>query len=336
MDQQPTFRFNLTAWLLRLLLAALLAFSGEILLWTLPTDALDGLVIALGYLALGALVIDLAARYRIRDLFDVMALLGFYGLCAGLLLHPQYVLEDFPRTLISRVMGGFTALGTYVFGLWLALIGGGVVRYRRLLIGFAVWLGFYWGVWLRWTPILTGIFAPVEIGTALLIAGAAFGLVLGIYALVVLRIRRDPEVKTLRDLVLSPVEFGGVVIALLFVLIIQAVRGIDTTLLLPFAVLMTLCWAVLYMRHALRSYALLDAHLPPTPLPWPWIAGMIGAFVAASLVGWVLPYAAYFGYNQLSAMEFLFFAVGLAWLPVIAMVLAVRAFDRLVKTNKLW
>ncbi len=74
--------------MLRLLLAALLAFGSEIGVWTMPTtrSPLDWALLVIGYVALSALLLEIAARYRLRDIFGLMMLAGLYGMLNGLIL----------------------------------------------------------------------------------------------------------------------------------------------------------------------------------------------------------------------------------------------------------
>jgi hypothetical protein len=72
----------------------------------------------------------------------------------------------------------------------------------------------------------------------------------------------------------------------------------------------------------------LDDHIPPSPLSWRWIALTVLIFAGATVLAYNLPLLDIAGYNQLSLMEFGFAAVGLVWLPSIAIVVGLRAYDR--------
>src|SRR5512134_3791736 len=110
---------------LRLLLAALLAYGSEVLVWTNPPGRplLEWLLFAPGYLVLASILLDFVVRYRVRDLFGVLILAGFYSLSAALLLNPESMLIDMPRTLVTRVMGAHGLLAAEMIGLFLALTG---------------------------------------------------------------------------------------------------------------------------------------------------------------------------------------------------------------------
>src|SRR5262249_21361831 len=87
-------------WLVRALLAALLLSGSKILVWVTPPGRtlLDWALLLPGYLALAAILLDLTARYRVRDLFGALTLMGFYSLLAALVLNPHYAYLDVPRT----------------------------------------------------------------------------------------------------------------------------------------------------------------------------------------------------------------------------------------------
>src|SRR5258708_776960 len=90
-----------------ILLALLLMFGSEILVWTNPAGRpiLEWLLLIPGYVALSAVLLDFTVRYRIRDLFGVLLLAGIYSLSSALILNPASTLTDLPRTLVTRVMG---------------------------------------------------------------------------------------------------------------------------------------------------------------------------------------------------------------------------------------
>lgn len=95
------------AWRIRLLLAAITFTASELLLATMPARSpFDWGVAIIGYIALAALLLDMAARLRLRDTNGILALGGIYGIINGLLLTSQATLADFPRTFFTRALGG--------------------------------------------------------------------------------------------------------------------------------------------------------------------------------------------------------------------------------------
>mgnify|MGYP000350740291 CR=1 FL=1 len=315
-------------WALRLLLATLLFFGAELLLWINPLQhsALEWALRIVGYIALATLMLDFAVRYRIREVYDALVLAGIYGLSVGLLLQPQTSLADYPRTLMTRVMGGQALIGVEMFGLFLVLTGGHIPRYRRLMLGFSVWLGFYWGIWVRWSPVLTDFFSTqVDLVTMFVCAGIIFTLALALFTFMS---RRHPAL-TASDLQLSPMGLGVTLIVLIIVFLVRlADNAINLAALPAIILLLVLCSAILWFRRSDKGKTLFDSHLPPTPLGWLWIVLAIVIFSGAAIISYNIPLITVFDFNQLSVMEFAFAFGGLVWLPLVAAVFSVRAIDR--------
>lgn len=330
---------TLSPWFLRLLLAALLMFGSEVLLWSDPAGlALGEWLLRLpGYLALAALLLDLAERYRIKDVYDAMTLLAIYGLLNGLLLSPAIGLAEVPDTVVNRVLGGHGLLGLEMFGLFLVLTNGQNQRYRRLALVAAIWVGFYWGIWVRWSPQFTTFTPnPVTVSSLLIWALGGLGAILTVYLLALRRtgVQTEQPLSAL-DLRLSVIEWGLVLIVFLLLFIIRAAQNvIPTGGLLLILVLLIGCWAVLWFRRSERGQTLLAAHVPPLPLSVGWIGVITLTFVVTSLIAYHLPLVTLFGLNQFSLMTLGFAGVGLGWLPLIAMVLGVRALDHLARTGQ--
>jgi hypothetical protein len=139
-------------WAARALLALLLLCASEVWLWAAPGRTLESwALVALTALALAALLLHTAALFRARNLYDVLTLGGLYGIGAGLLLYPDSVMADVPRTLITRGLGAHALLGAVAFGLWLALTG--ARPHRAALLAGALIMGAVCGLWARWSPV---------------------------------------------------------------------------------------------------------------------------------------------------------------------------------------
>lgn len=326
---------TLSPWFIRLLLAALLLFGSEVLLWINPPGLSIGewLLRVAGYLALAALLLDLAVRYRIKDVYDAMTLLAIYGLLNGLLLNPQVGLAEVPDTVVNRVLGGHGLLGLEMFGLFLALTNGQNARYRRLGVVAAIWLGFYWGVWVRWSPVFSAL-TPENVPLSTMLAWGSGGL-LSLLVLYQMTVRWAAGIAP-PELRLSVVEWGAALVILLALFVIRAAQdALPSDGLLLILALTAGCWAVLWFRRSERGRTLLDGHVPPVPLGWGWIALMTGLFLGSSVLAYGLPLVELLGINQFSLMTLGFAGVGLGWLPLIAMVLGVRALDQQARTGQL-
>ena len=104
---------DITRWNFRLLLAMLLLFGMEILLWNKPPSRslTDWLIVFVGYLALSTLMLDLIVRFRVSDIWGVMFVVGIYVLLNGLVINPSNAMEAVPGTIITRFLGGGWLVG---------------------------------------------------------------------------------------------------------------------------------------------------------------------------------------------------------------------------------
>jgi hypothetical protein len=318
---------TIAVWLLRFLLATLLLFAGEVLLWMnlLARQPADWPVMLAGYVALAALLLDLAARYRIRDFFDAMTLAAIFSLSAGLLINPAFALEEFPRTLLTRVLGGYAAPGLLMFGLFLALTGGAARLRLGVLAGTGL-MGLLWGIRMRWTPELTGLFTQ-EIDLAVLVIAPALFLT-GALLLARIAARRGAGLSPAAAR-LSLRGWSLLVVALLALFLLHVAREhIDEVALGVSLVILAQCWAVLWLRRPRRGSMLLAAHIPPAAPSWTWGGAMVMAFAGSVAVGYWLPLIEIDGWSLLALIEGGFTAVGFLWLPVIAVRIGARAIER--------
>ncbi len=296
----------------------MLTFGSEIMLWTNPPGrtALDWLILAVGYLALSAILLDLVVRYRIRDLFGLMALAGVYGLAAGLLLNPQTALVDVPRTLITRVMGAHTLMGLAMLALFLKV--GNLRRTSLIVVAVA---GLAWGMWVRWLPTLADSIAPETSLTTMLVYGAV-----GILLIIALLYRSGFSPNNLQ---LSLFEWIVTAAALIAILLMRLSAGnIDSLSLVIIVILIAFCVMMLWFQKREKGTMLLDKrifeHLPI-------VAPLL--FLGVGIVGYSLPFNA--DGEQLAFIVGLFTAFGLVWLPTVSLVMGVRANRKLTRQRRL-
>jgi hypothetical protein len=314
----------MSGWILRALLAGLLLFASEILLWTNPPGRApqDWALLIPGYLALASLLLDFAARYRVRDVYGLLALAGVYGLLNGLLLNPQTALADVPLTWATRVMGAHTLVD---FGMLALLLSLNHPRRLRLWIAAAL-VGLLWGIWVRWLPTFTDIAAEIiPLSTFLLTAAIAL---LPMIVLAGVAARHVVEPTSLK---LRLIEWP-LVIGVLIVLYVLHQPEIDRLSLIVLGVLAGFCWLLLWFQKRESGATLLDSALPlPTSAPaMLLICGVIA--LAAGALGYYLEFAET---GPLDAMISLFAAFGLVWLPTVSLVLGVRAYRKMGRTQKL-
>lgn len=313
-------------WLVRLAFGLLLLWGSEVLLWTNPPGRalLEWPLLAAGYVLLAALLLDLAARYRVGDLFGALLLGGVYSLGASLAVNPASMYSDLPLTLLTRVLGAHALMGVEMFGLLLALTGGGQGG-RWLLIGAAI-IGVSWGVWARWFPVLNEPgYGAVELPAA--VAWAAAGLAAALAAL--WAVGRRGTALAVDDLRLSRSGWGAALLGLLALAAVRLLRGeTPPAALLPALPLLALVGVILWFRGRRAGRALLDARIPPRLPPVLTLAAALALFFALAAAGYHLPLLEIGPFNLLTLIGVAFTAYGVTWLPTVSLVLGVRAYLR--------
>lgn len=316
------------AWRARLLLALALIFGSEVLLWTDPTGRLPGdwIPLIVGYVATAALLLDLAARFRVRNLFGLLALAGIYGLLNGLLLNPDTALVDVPRTLFTRVLGAHSFAGLLMLWLFLWLTTGKRLPSWLLGVGGAV-IGFGWGTWARWAAtLLRPDAADAPLASLLLAVVVVVVLSVGL-----LKWQREAAPAALR---LKPLEWIGVIVVLTALLVVWTLAGVITTLSLSLcAVLLAFCVALLWFLKRQKGATVLDGMGEHTVRWIPYLA-MVVLFVLAGVAGYGLPRGEGAG-DPVFVITTILTAFGIVWLPGVSLALGAQAFTRQVRAGKL-
>ena len=331
--RSPSTQYSaLSSWSIRLLLAALLFFCSEILLWTNPPNRnlLDWLLLIVGYVALSALLLEIAARYRLRDVYGLLMLAGIYGMANGLILNPHSALIDVPRTLISRAMGAHAFAGLIGLALFFGLAKGSF-RSRRTLIAalvIAVIVGIGWGTWAHWSPVEFGSLDESAPGTLALYTG--IGVVLIILAL--LGVRRYGGEST--DLSLDRRGWAFTLMVLMGLLVLHLLQGeADLLSLTVIVTLSAFSIMIIWFQKRKKGVTLLDNVGNASPA-WASLALLIVGFAVAGAVGYSLPRGDVTN-DPLALISALFTAYGLIWLPAVSIVLGARAFSRQARAMQL-
>lgn len=322
------------AWVLRALLAALLMFASEALLWASPNlrPAWAWLPLAGAYLALAALLLDVAARWRLRDLFGLMALAGVYGLLNAALLNPETAFADFPRTLFTRAMGGHALAGLLALAWWLRLTDARARPTRTVdaLIGAAALaVGAVAGFWARFSP-------PVFLGTAEA-SPAALAVVFGLLALLLIALAGLAGRHGSITIALDGLRLGwrGGLLATLALIAwggaSLAAGRVDGVELATVAVFTLFCGAIVWFQKRQRGPTLLDARALALDRRRLWVPLAAGAVGLA--IGFVLPRGG--ETDPIAVIGALLTAYGLVWLPLVAFVLGTREFNRLSRAMRL-
>jgi hypothetical protein len=319
-------------WLIRFLFAALLAFGGEILVWVNPPGRtlIDWLLLVPGYVALAAILLDLTVRYRVRDLFGAMVLSGIFSLLGALVLNPAFAFVELPRTFITRVMGAESLLSLEMIGLFLALTGGENSRIRRLLLGGCGVVGLAWGLWVRWWPADEG-YGAVDLPT-MLIYGVVGVMLIGA---VLIFTARKTEALTLDDMRLSRASWGGLFLLLVGLFVVRIIQGgVNVGGVILAAILLTICWAILWFRERAKGETLLDGRVPVRLPSTGTIIAALVIFFAVAIFAYNLPLIQVGQANQLIFIGVGFTAYGLAWLPTVSLVLGGRAYMRQISRGR--
>lgn len=323
---------TLSLWVIRLLWACLLLMGNEILLWNNPQthDPLEWLLRIIGYIASSTIMLDLAVRYRIRNLYDVMTLIAVHAMLVALLIQPDVAFDVFPSKFIQRMLGGVGFVSIEMFGMFLLMTRVSIKRGRLLMIFYAIAVGFYWGVWSRWAPLRdVNAIQPIEFNIMLALFFAV-GLVI---LLLFLRVTRHHSVWQADHLKLDQHGLGAVMIVCLIVLFIRFAQGyLNFGGMTVAGALLALGVGVLYYRKPEKAQMLMDKHFPPQPIHYLWVV-LAGAIVAVSaFVSYHLPFIELDFFNQLWILELAFLGIGGIWLPLIAVVFSTEAIDRQSRT----
>ncbi len=329
-----------------LLLAALLAFCSEIVLWIDPParSLVEWVLLVVGYVALAGLLIDIMARYRIGTFFGLIAVAGLYGLINSLILNPQMALIEMPRTLVTRVLGAHTLMGLLALAIFFGLLIGFSGRTRRLIMLIAVAaLGFAWGGWSRWSGGAGG--AVYEVTPELSLTPTAIALVfLCLIAAAWLFVRRAmadgsiPAPRVVDKAARYRLNRVGIVLMLAAFLLnlgYHLPRGdIDGISAVIIGILIAVVWVILWYQKRKKGAAVLeslDSVQREPPLYW-LIAAVI--FLLSGVLGHHLPRAAQTG-DVIAWLSALFTAFGIVWLPALTLVIGARAWSRQARAMKL-
>jgi hypothetical protein len=322
------------------LLASLLLFGSEIVLWTMPTtrSLFDWVLLIIGYLALSLILLELAAFYRARNIFDLITLAGIYGLLNALLLNPASALVDVPRTLVTRAMGAHSLIGLAMLAFFLWVSG----RRRAPLAVFAgaALVGIAWGTWAHWSPLefATGGETPLStLLIAALVPLAAGGIALilnppGRRAKAQMNAPLSPPEGAIRRM--TRLDWALVLAAGLTLLIVRLAEGaLDAFSLVTIPLLIVYCVAVLYFQRRKKGAMLLDGLEGRESSPALYTAGII-AVMLGGLLGYSLPRGAGAS-DPLAVIAVVFTGYGLVWLPAVSLVLGARAFARQARALRL-
>lgn len=320
-----------SAWLIRLLLAVCLFFSGEVLLWTDTTRPLWGWpLVVIGYIAVAALLLDFIRRFKVYELFGLLVLAGVYAVLAGGLLNPATTLIDLPRTFVTRVMGAQFVAGALGMGLFFWLMR--PTRLHPLGLMLTAIGGGLWAVWVRGQNLLVYTPPAADLSPLLAIGLAAGSLGFAVaLAAWIMRTPHDADALALKPV--GAVATLGVLAALTaFWMWRGALDGVGLAYLLTVGLF---CVVMLWFQERRVPGHLLSTR----DVGAATVNGMIGyLFVFVLVAGGVLVGVGWEGgilRQVFEAMALVISVMGLVWLPGVSLVLGVRAYRQQARTGKL-
>lgn len=315
----------------RLLLALLLGFGSEILMWAGAADRqpFDTLLVLAGLAAAGLVMMDIIVRWRVRDLYGLAAVGGLFALSYSTLLNPISPERDIQLATLTDVMGGqslltmgvllvfFVLAGTAKYWAWLGIPLGGLI-------------GACWGIWTRWAP-LSGDWGarPLSFEGMLIIGIVAWGMI----ALVTWVCTRVSPIPTdaMKMGVYEGMFVGGVVIAALYRQFDE--RHIDVPAYVLLSGLALICAAMLWYRK--------DSYFGWITDPWQpkpaWAAFFVTAvvFMLSSAYTYQLPRMGSESLGLFEAIRLGFALFGLLWLPGLAVLIGLKAVLREIQSQPL-
>lgn len=315
----------------RLLIALLLGFGSEGLMWAGAADRpiVDTLLVLAGLGAAGLVLLDVIVRWRVRDLYGLAAVGGLFALSYSALLNPISPERDIQLAILTDVMGGqaLIAMGMLLLFFMLA---GTAKRWAWLGIPLGGLIGACWGIWLRWAAISGDWGARPITSESMLLLGTGFIVAIAIITWICVRIAPIPADSLMMG-AYEALFAGGVVIVALYRQFDE--RHIDVPVYLVLTGLAVICVAMLWYRK--------ESHYPWINTPWQ-LQPAWGAFLATSVI--FLAAAAYtfslprIGNENLGLFEVIrlgFALFGLLWLPGLATLIGLKAILRDIQSQPL-
>ncbi len=189
-------RDRMPIWGLRLLLGLILLTLAELVMWQNPParGPLDWLVLAVLYVGLASIMLDLVVRFQVNGPATLVLAGGVFGLVASAIINHSAFdnIAAGPYGLLVRGLGLQTAAGIYGLLLFVAVMRG--KQATPVQAGVAAAVGALWGIWVHWYPIQDRVnwgLMPIE--TASLYMLIALALIGVLVVLVAPRFRFIPE-----------------------------------------------------------------------------------------------------------------------------------------------
>ncbi|WP_119069026.1 hypothetical protein [Aggregatilinea lenta] len=315
-------------WRARLIFGALLLVFSELIVWQTPTrfSVPEWAGIAVLYVALAAAALDLIERVHANDPFSLLLIAGLYGLANATLIS-HITTRDLPISLLVRPLAAQPLAFLGALAAFHLLLSGRPTG--PLHFALALGVGLLWGIWVRWLPVVSDEPIPVvSIGTALAVTGV------GLLACAPIALLLRPPGPILpRVWRLALLEWLVAAAVLAIALGIGVADGaIERSGIGVIGVLVAFMGMILYVMLPMRrEVSWLGALTPSTPNVPAWLILVI-PFLLAGWIGYSLP-----GSGDHSVQSEILFGmltgVGLVWLPGVSIVVGVRSFVQIARTE---
>ena len=308
-------------WRVRIVFAAILLVFSEWVVWQQPLhfSAVQWAGWAVLYVALSALTLDLAVRFRANEPLSLLLLAGVYGLLNATLIS-HITTQDLPVSLLVRPLAAQPLAFLGALGTLRLLLGEQRVRWSAALT--VALGGLAWGVWVRWFPHVSDEPLPA---TDALTAVSALGMAaLALAGLSLAASHRVPRRRT--DWLLGELEWWAVGVVLVVFLGAGmrqgALKGEGLSVAVGLAAFLLLVLALTPLLRVERTP--LDVLTPPRRLRWGrW---MVVAVIFLAL-GWV-GYHLHGDGESARQSDWLFGLLtgfGALWPPVVSMAVGMQA-----------
>ncbi|NDJ77835.1 MAG: hypothetical protein GYB65_16415 [Chloroflexi bacterium] len=324
---QEQLQARLSGWGARAILAVLLLVFSELVVWQSAADytVLDWLGVALVYLALAAICLDLIARYNVNDVMSLLLVAGMYGLVNATLIS-RIVGRDLPLSLIVRPLGAQPLAFVGALAAYHLLANGRATT--GLDAGIAAVSGLAWGIWTRWFPVVSDESLPeVELGVMLVVVGILLLAAVGLRFVL-----RPAGIYKYDEWLLTPYEWTAAGAVLVTALVIADAQGaVEMTAV---GLVVTLVGFLALMLHMTLATRREPSYLESiTPLRKPNLAALAMVFIPF-LVGGLVGYSLPGGDDESVQSSMLIGALtifGIVWVPVASVIIGIRAFIQLAR-----
>lgn len=310
-------------WLWRVWIGLLICVGCEVIFWRSPFDRslLDWVRLGVGYGAIGAVTLDILARYRVRDLAGILATVLCVVPVIGLMISSENTLVNLPTHLFSRILGLHGIGLLWALGVWVGVLDKGyslrVFGVVSLLFGVmtALWIQVA-DDFMNWSVSSAQWF---EAMIAYLMVGGLIGA--GGYLARRYPLQLSDEVR------LSSLEWG-VMIFLSIGLMVWADAFPSREAIGGTVILSAMGVLIVWFEDNAKSQSLLTRLLLQSPPEWSrimtlWALGGIGL-----LMGWFIPLNIGEALSPVGLLEIGIVLFGFSWMPILMLWVGIRALSR--------